>query len=133
MRGTRSLMRRVASMPFSSGMATSITTISGLSDSASCQRLAPVAGLAHDFHIGLLGQDHLEALAHYRVIVSQQDANSFHSGAATRTSIRTPPPGAERISTSPPALRARARMPIMPMPLPFAAARRQARGRRRES
>jgi DNA-binding PucR family transcriptional regulator len=32
----------------------------------------------------------------------------------TRTSIRTPSPGRERTVTSPPALRARARIPIMP-------------------
>ena len=40
--GTLSPMRRVASMPFSSGMATSITTISGLSDSASSSASRPL-------------------------------------------------------------------------------------------
>ena len=112
--GTAAISRRVASMPFSSGIATSITTMSGRSCSASSHRLAAIAGLAHNLHIGLRAQDHLEALAHYRMVVSQQDSNAFHSRMGTRTSIRTPSPGRECTVTSPPALRARARMPIMP-------------------
>ena len=39
---------------------------------------AAVAGLAHDLHVGLRAQDHLESLAHHGVVVSQQDADAFH-------------------------------------------------------
>ena len=75
---------------------------------------AAVARFAHDLHVGLRAQDHLEALAHHGVVVSQQDADLFHSSAGTRTSITTPWPGFDCTVTSPPALRARARIPIIP-------------------
>ena len=51
--GSAAASRRVASMPFSSGIATSITTMSGFSFSASSDGFAAVAGLADDLHIGL--------------------------------------------------------------------------------
>ena len=35
---------------------------------------AAVAGLAHDLHVGLRGEDHAEALAHQRVIVGEQNS-----------------------------------------------------------
>ena len=63
-------MRRVASMPFSSGMATSITATSGLQFFGQFDGFAAVARLAHDLHIRLRAQDQLESLAHHRVVVS---------------------------------------------------------------
>ena len=74
------MTRRVASMPFSSGIATSITTMSGRSSSASSHGFPAVGGLADDLHIGLRVQDHLEALPDHGVVVSQQDSNAFHGG-----------------------------------------------------
>ena len=108
--------RRVASMPFNSGIATSMTTMSGRSSSASCDGLAAVAGFADDLHVGLRAEDHLEALADHRVIVSQQDSDAFHCGSGLALQLEHPRPGASGSSASPPALRARARMPISPRP-----------------
>ena len=42
---------------------------------------AAVGGLADDLHIGLRAEDHLEALADHGVVVSQQDADSFHGAS----------------------------------------------------
>ena len=52
----------------------------GLQLGGQFQRLAAIAGLADDLHIGLLGKDHLEPPPHHRVVVSQQNANPFHGG-----------------------------------------------------
>src|ERR1035438_1881397 len=71
-------------------------------------------------------QSHLRANGGQSVIgrecadVSEQDVVSLHTPryCGIRTSIRTPCPGRECTVASPPALRARARMPIRPRPRP---------------
>ena len=69
--GTDDARRRVASMPFSSGMADIHHHHVGAQLLRQIHGLAAVGGLAHDFHIGLGVEDHLEALADHGVVVSQ--------------------------------------------------------------
>src|SRR5205807_792801 len=90
---------------------------------------AAIARLADDLHIALQRQDEPETLAHHRVIISQQDTDHRRassrsrrigagpaSSSGTQTSIPRPSPGLVRTVMPPPALRARARIPVMPIP-----------------
>src|SRR5215831_13752347 len=82
-----------------------------------------IARFTYDFHIWLRVQDHLESLPHHGVVVGEQYPNGFHASShrasartGAHTSMRTPSPGLDRTVTSPPALRALARIPISPKP-----------------
>ena len=67
--------RRVASMPSTPGIRTSIRTTSGRRRPASLDRLVPVLGLADDLDVVLAVEDRAEAAAHERLVVGDQDAN----------------------------------------------------------
>src|SRR5215472_5314561 len=77
-----------------------------------------IARLPHNFHIGLGFQDHAKALPHQGMIVREKNTDHAACGAlwGTHTSILTPWPGLDVNFSSPPALRARARMPDNPIP-----------------
>ena len=77
-------MRRVASMPSTSGMRTSISTTSGRSRSASSTASAPFAGLADDLEVVAGLQDHAEAAAHQRLVVGQQHADGHRAASSGR-------------------------------------------------
>ena len=121
-RGAMVTRRRVASMPFSSGMVTSMTTRSGWSFSASSTASRPLAASPDDLHVGLRGENHFEALADQHVVVGKKDSDHIFSlcnagvSSGADTSMVTPAPGCDWMVISPPALRARARMPLRPIP-----------------
>ena len=84
-RGLRAAMRRVASMPSTPGMRTSIRTTSGL---ISRQRdgLRSVAGLGDDLDVRLRFEDRAKAAADERFVVDEQDADhGVASGRRART------------------------------------------------
>ena len=68
-------IRRVASIPSTSGMRTSIRTTSGAQLLDEARRLAAVARLAHHLDVRLGFEDHPEAAADERLVVDQQDAD----------------------------------------------------------
>src|SRR5262249_36298217 len=75
-----------------------------------------IASLADDLHVFLIFEDHAEALTDQGMIVCEQDADHDVLRGA-QTSMVRPSPGLDSSFNSPPALRARARMPESPMPL----------------
>ena len=101
---------RVASTPFSRGMATSITTTSGLCSIGKVHGFAPVGGFGHHFDIRLTLQQQAQSVAHHGVIVSQKNARmyplqiplDFRATSGSSTSICVPAPGREFTRNSPP-------------------------------
>ena len=76
--------RRVASMPSSSGMRTSISTTSGCEAPRLRDRLEPVGGLADDLDVLLGLEDHAEARPHERLVVDDQDAQAHSAVTGSR-------------------------------------------------
>ena len=82
-RGTgRLVMARVASIPSSTGIRTSISTTSGARSPDLADRLGAVGRLAHNLQIILALQDQAEAHPQERLVIHQQDAD--RSGPAHR-------------------------------------------------
>ena len=72
---------RAASMPFNAGMATSITTTSGVCSLGQRHGVAPVGGIGDHLEAGLAFEQQAQALADHGVIVGQQNADRLHSGS----------------------------------------------------
>ena len=104
-------IRRVASMPSTSGMRTSISTTSGVAARPSATASRAVGGLADDLEVGLGVEDHAEAAAHERLVVGEHDARSLTTASSGRRAwTRKPPlgqrPGLERAAEHAPRARA---------------------------
>ena len=105
---------RVASIPSTRGMRTSISTTSG-----SQRRVPPRPprrrrGLADDLELRVRAEDHPEPGPDEPLVVGEQDAD--HSGSRARTA--KPPSGAGPLASSPPKTATRSRMPSRPCPPP---------------
>ncbi len=74
---------RVASMPFSSGIATSMMATSGLCGLGLAHRLAAVAGFGHDFPFRPFFEHFPQTLADDGVIVGEEETKSGHVYPAT--------------------------------------------------
>src|ERR1017187_8605728 len=61
-----------------------------------------VTGFADDFHVGLGAEDHLEAVAHHGVVVSQQDANAFHRAEGPAHQLEHPDRKSTRLNSKSP-------------------------------
>ena len=88
-------MRRVASMPSTPGMRTSISTTSGDEASTSRDRLGAVLGLADDLDVVAGVEDHAEPRPHQRLIVGDDDPDASRhrrpgAGGRARGSRRAP-------------------------------------------
>src|SRR3954454_3495365 len=80
--------------------------------------LLPVLGLAHDLDLGLGLQDHLEAGAHERLVISDQ--HSYQCSSRSKGSLACtpkPPSFLYPASISPPSIATRSRMPTRPWPV----------------
>ena len=102
------------------GIDTSSTATFGRCSWVGLERGDAVLRLGHDLHVGLAVDQHAQAGAHDAVVVRDQHAD--HEATLTSRPMRSvtvvPPPGAERMSSSPPARRARSTMPLRPSPAP---------------
>ena len=72
-------IRRVASMPSTTGMRTSMRITSGTHSTASSTALAAVFRLADDVDVGACLEDQPEPVSHECLIVGDQDANAHRS------------------------------------------------------
>ena len=88
-------IRRVASMPSTCGMRTSISTTSGRARATSSTASRPSAASPTTAMSGLALQDHAEPGAHHRLVVDQDDADRHGGGVHRegRPRTRQPPPG----------------------------------------
>ena len=100
MSGHRSWMRRAASMPSSPGIAMSSTATSGGVSAAKRHCAAGVAEAADHADVGLRREQRLQAVAHHRVVVEQQDVNR-HRRLGISTTTRVPRPGTRRAAAPP--------------------------------
>ena len=102
------------------GIDTSSTATLGWCFWVGLERGHAVLRLCHDLHVGLPVDQHAQAGAHDAVVVGDQHAD--HEATLTSRPMRSvtvvPLPGAERMSSSPPARRARSTMPLRPSPAP---------------
>ncbi len=111
-----SAISRVASMPSMPGMRMSITTTSGRSAPASCDRFGAGAGLADDLQAGGLGDDHAQGRADEGLVVGEDDPDGHRTPAGTgsRAATRKPPSGRGAAENSPCSRPTRSRMPSSP-------------------
>ena len=108
-------IRRVASMPSTPGMRTSISTTSGASSLDQRDRLGAVLGLADHLDVVAGVEDHAEAGPHQRLVVGDHDPDG-HGAASNgrRAWTRYPPWAVGPASSVPPSRAARSRIPISP-------------------
>ena len=113
-------MARVASIPFITGICTSISTTSGSRRRVSSSASPPSPASPDDLDVGLGLEDETQARAHHLLVVGQHhgDAHVPSLGSGRRARTAKPPSARGPASSSPLNVATRSRMPTRPRPPP---------------